>query len=123
MAAEADKTTIITQGLQSAFWEQILKPFLVEQSKLALRSVLKKTADDDINRGKFAAFEATLNYPDLMLQELQMRIVERERTAHAQNLENFRAEHGFRTPFKPAPAPGDLTQNESDQSSSDGQPV
>lgn len=100
-------------GIDTPFWKDFLLPKMQERARsLAESTMLQRTADEDINRGWFAALRWVISLPMQELAEYRKIEQEREQEARLANLDEHRARHGFRSPFA-TPGPGELTEEES----------
>lgn len=109
-ATERDKVQVIQQGLNSAFWTDYLLPMLQDKAKSALTALaMSRSDDDDMKRGRFQAYQDVINAPGREVQSFN----DSERAAQEANAteatEQYRAEHGFRSPFRQEPEVGETT--------------
>ena len=96
-------------GINTPFWTEFMLPKIQSRCKSVLRTLAtSKTNDEDIQRGWFQALEWVVNLPMAELAEAKKEEDTRERDSRVANLDEFRAEHGFRSPY-PTPNPGELT--------------
>lgn len=110
----SDESANIEFGVNTPFWRDFMVPRIQARCKSAMRALATaKSADDDIQRGWFQALEWVMNQPTVAINEALRQDEERERDTQIANLDEFRAQHGFRSPYA---APGQLTDTENEDS-------
>lgn len=107
-----ERASVIAQGLQSAFWQRILLPYLMDRAKQTLRNLVAKTAEDDILRGMYRAYDDMINAPQRELDLYNREASEQATELEAERTDDLRAVYGFRSPYKIAPQPGELKVEE-----------
>ena len=112
---DTEQAAIIEQGLAGAFWQLYLLPRLKERGKTILESLAAGSApDDDIKRGRFQEIRYLIDMPTHELAVLNREAQQRD-DAHKTVMEDqFRADMGFRSPYRLAPEPGSTKSDESD---------
>jgi hypothetical protein len=113
-ADERERIACIEQGLHSQFWLDYLLPMLMDRGRNALKALVRKTDDDDTNRGKYAALQDVIETPQREIDAYKVETKNRARIEQAEQSTTMRAELGYRSPFSAPVEPGALTEDESD---------
>lgn len=111
-----EDVTHIQFGIDTPFWREFMLPRIQSQCKINMRALATgKTDTDDIKRGWFQALEWVMNLPIQAINEARNEAIVQERETAVNDIDEFRARSGFRSPY-PAPKPGELTADENEDS-------
>jgi len=111
--SEEARANVAQQGVRSEFWTDLLLPEMVHMCKTKGRQLISgKSEDDDVKRGWVQALEWIMNRPQIIIDEY-VAAEERARSDDEEHrADEYRAEHGFRSPIRQAPEPGELKVDE-----------
>ncbi len=113
MESEQERAACAEQGTRSTFWTELLLPEITHMCKTKGRALITSHADDDdVKRGWVQALEWLMNMPGNIIAS-QAREESQQASEEAdQHSDEWRADHGFRSPIRQAPEPGELKAEE-----------
>ncbi len=115
MESLKERAVCAEQGTRSIFWTDLLLPEMVQMCKTKGRQLITgHEDDDDVKRGWVQALEWVMNLPDTIIKDQAREETEQMAEEAATHEDEWRAEHGFRSPIRQAPEPGDLKVEEND---------
>ena len=113
MESDAERAACAEQGIRSTFWTDLLLPEITKLCKTRGRQLITgKSDDDDVRRGWIQALEWVMNLPrNLIVSQTreESQQASEEADTHA---DEWRADHGFRSPIRQAAEPGELKTEE-----------
>lgn len=110
---DSEKTAIIRSGLDHPFWRDWLLPTIQERARQNLEALAAgKSDDEDIKRGFFQALRWIINLPQMELDAMRRSEQEAQTADAEQRQDEYRAQFGMRSPYRLAPEPGQVKEQE-----------